>query len=174
MKIRVLALVFSLVLPCVSQAQEVSPEMQKDIETLLDITGARSMGAQMGTAISGQMIGQMRRANPNFTDAQAAIVTEVTNDFMNRFINDQATTDAMVAVYAKHLTNDDIKQLIAFYSSPVGTKLTAAQPLIVQESMQASQQLMLQKWAPQLQQELMTRLQAAGALPPAAAPPAAQ
>lgn len=170
MKLRVLALVLSLSLPCASQAQEVSAEMKGDIETLLEITGARAIGTQLGTAISGQMITQMRQVNPNFTDAQATIVTEVTSDFMNRFINDQSTTDAMVAVYAKHLNGDDIKQLIAFYSSPVGAKLTAAQPMIVQESMQASQQLMIQKWIPQLQQELMTRLQAAGAAP--AAPPA--
>lgn len=163
--VRVLALALALSLPLISQAQEVGEEMRRDVEALLELTGARSLGVQMGSAISGQMINSMRQSNPNFTDAHATIVTEVTTDFMTRFINDAATTDAMVQVYARHLNGADIKELIAFYSSPVGRKVTAALPLITQDSMAASQQLLIQNWMPQLQQELVTRLQAAGGIP---------
>jgi hypothetical protein len=45
----------------------------------------------------------------------------------------------LVPIYATHLTRDEIEQLIRFYESPVGRRLTAVQPMISQESMAAGQ-----------------------------------
>jgi len=38
-------------------------------------------------------------------------------------------------IYAHHYTAEDVKQLVAFYSSPVGQKVLKESPLIAQESM---------------------------------------
>ena len=44
------------------------------------------------------------------------------------------------ASWDKHYSHDEIKQLVAFYESPIGKKMVATQPLIVQESQVAGQQ----------------------------------
>jgi len=43
----------------------------------------------------------------------------------------------IAAVYDRHLSSDELRQLIAFYRTPVGKKVIAEMPIIVQESMQA-------------------------------------
>jgi hypothetical protein len=45
--------------------------------------------------------------------------------------------DAMVPIYQKHLTKEDLEGILAFYSSPLGQKLQREQPAMMQEGMQA-------------------------------------
>ena len=172
MKARVLALALALALPCAVNAQ-VSDELYKDIETMLDLSGGRALGAQMSAAMTGPMLQALRRANPNITEAQTAIVSQVIGETVTSFLADKATTDAFVEIYARHFTGDEIKQVIAFYSSAAGKKLVAEQPQVAQEAMQASQTLFITKWGPQLQQQLAARMQAAGIAMPGAPAPAA-
>ena len=55
-----------------------------------------------------------------------------------------AATDEMielvVPIYDKYLTHDEIKIIITFYETPVGKKMIAVLPQIMQESMAAGQQ----------------------------------
>ncbi len=70
--------------------------------------------------------------------------------------------DMLVPIYASHLTQSEIEELIRFYTSPIGQRLTAVQPAIMRESAQAGQ-----NWG-----ELIARIvgdslgQAGGDLPP--------
>jgi hypothetical protein len=43
-------------------------------------------------------------------------------------------TDAIVPIYAKHFTLEDIQGLTKFYESPLGSKLVKEMPQVVQES----------------------------------------
>jgi len=53
-----------------------------------------------------------------------------------------------------HLSHEDIKGLIAFSESPLGQRITAAQPKIMAETTAAGM-----KWGQQLQPILMQRAQ---------------
>jgi hypothetical protein len=44
--------------------------------------------------------------------------------------------DAMVPIYQKHLTKEDINGILAFYASPIGQKLQREQPAMMQEGME--------------------------------------
>jgi hypothetical protein len=61
--------------------------------------------------------------------------------------NDQELMDEMVnvsvEVYARHFTAAELREITAFYRSPVGTKLLAKMPELQQESMRASQRVIL-------------------------------
>jgi hypothetical protein len=48
--------------------------------------------------------------------------------------------DMVITVYDRHFTTDELRQLLAFYQTPIGKKLLEAQPAIVRESMEAGQQ----------------------------------
>jgi hypothetical protein len=44
--------------------------------------------------------------------------------------------DAMVPIYQKHLTKEDIDGILAFYASPIGQKLQREQSAMMQEGME--------------------------------------
>ena len=47
--------------------------------------------------------------------------------------------EQLVPVYIKHFSHEEVKQLISFYSSPIGKKFVEKQALIIPESMQIGQ-----------------------------------
>jgi hypothetical protein len=49
----------------------------------------------------------------------------------------------MVPLYAETYTLDEIRQLSAFYASPLGQKMQANMPMLMQRSMQISQRVMM-------------------------------
>lgn len=49
-------------------------------------------------------------------------------------------TKMLVPVYSKHLSLEDLKELIIFYESPVGKKYAKSTPLIMKESMEVGQE----------------------------------
>jgi hypothetical protein len=69
---------------------------------------------------------------------------EFTNDVMSSLI------EMLVPVYKKHFTEQDLKDAIELFKTPIGKKISEKSPVIAQESMQASMQ-----WG----MELSTKLQ---------------
>ncbi len=108
-------------------ASAIDPAFEKDIRTLLAVTGAAAMGEQA----MDQMIASLAPMAPNLPQA---FWDDVRKEF-----NGEGLIELVVPIYARHLTRDDVKALITFYESPVGKKLVAAQPAIVAESMAAGQ-----------------------------------
>jgi hypothetical protein len=72
---------------------------------------------------------------PNATPAQLDEVDKFAEGlFQNMPVNEMV--DAMIPIYQKHLTKEDIDGILAFYASPIGQKLQREQPAMTQESMQ--------------------------------------
>tara|TARA_A100001011_G_scaffold399393_1_gene507804 strand:+ start:5189 stop:5596 length:408 start_codon:yes stop_codon:yes gene_type:complete len=69
---------------------------------------------------------------------------EFTSDVMSSLI------EMLVPVYQKHFTEQDLKDAINLFKTPIGKKISEKSPIIAQESMQASMQ-----WG----MELSTKLQ---------------
>ncbi len=69
---------------------------------------------------------------------------EFTSDVMSSLI------EMLVPVYQKHFTEQDLKDAIDLFKTPIGKKISEKSPIIAQESMQASMQ-----WG----MELSTKLQ---------------
>lgn len=61
----------------------------------------------------------------------------------------------VIAIYDKHFTHKEIKELIKFYKSPIGQKTLEKTQIITQEMMDA----MTTDYLPGFQQRLTTRLQ---------------
>ncbi len=114
---------------------------QQDIRKLMDLTNAGNMGVQ----VASQMIDQMRSTWP-----------QVPNQFWDDFkrdMNPGTLVDLVVPIYDHHFTHDDIKQMISFYDSPVGRKVTAESGAIMRESMDVGAE-----WGALLSQQIMDRL----------------
>jgi len=100
------------------------------VRRLLAVTGATKL---MLTTME-TMIGAQRQANPQipagFWDAFMAHARRDTTRLI----------DMLVPIYAAHLTRSEIEELLRFYLSPVGQRLTTVQPDILRESSLAGQQ----------------------------------
>jgi hypothetical protein len=64
----------------------------------------------------------------------------------------------MVPLYAETYTLDEIRQLTAFYASPLGQKMQANMPALMNRSMEISQRVMM----PRVQKAMAASRQAAG------------
>ena len=97
-----------------------------------------------------QMMVGFKAQQPDASDKVMADMEKVLNEFsMSKLI------DRLVPVYQKHLTEKDLKGIIAFYESPAGKNYAAKVPAIMQESMAAGQQ-----WGAEVGAEMVRRLQA--------------
>ncbi|MBK8481200.1 MAG: DUF2059 domain-containing protein [Proteobacteria bacterium] len=117
---------------------------QRDARKLLELSGAQQMGKQM---IS-QMLGMMRQ---NATDVPADFWRTI-----EKKLDFSALLDELAGLYARHLSHDDIRQLIGFFSSPVGARFVGVQPKVMQDSVAISQ-----KWGQQFMQQVMQELERA-------------
>jgi len=73
---------------------------------------------------------------PNATPEQIAEVDKFADSIFKDMPIDEML-DAMVPIYQKHLSKQDLDEILKFYSSPVGQKLLREQPAMMSEGMQA-------------------------------------
>ena len=83
---------------------------------------------------------------------------------MRSIMNDAGLVDEMMAelvpFYARTYSADELKQITAFYRSPVGAKMMATMPQLMQTAMQVAQKVMLKRVQPMVEQ--MQQAQQAG------------
>lgn len=71
---------------------------------------------------------------PNATPEQLAQVDNFADGLFKNMPVDEMM-DAMIPIYQKHLSKEDLEGILAFYASPIGQKLQREQPAMTQESM---------------------------------------
>lgn len=121
----------------------------RELKKMLDKSGALASA----DVIMAQLIPMMKQVTikdtpADFWDAFQAKWNGKTRDKL---------VDIYVPIYRKYLTLADLKQIVAFYESPVGRKLAAATPAMTTEGMQAGQQLGME-----IAQEMIKEMQELG------------
>jgi hypothetical protein len=104
----------------VANAQNI--EKTNNIKKLLEITGAKTLTQQLLI----QMLNSMKSEYP-----------QVPEKFWDTFmaeINPDEMVKEFIPLYDKYFTNEEIKQMIAFYETPLGKKTLTVLPQITQES----------------------------------------
>ena len=125
---------------------------------------------ETNTSLSADQKQKIRASMEQPFEGAVADGTKMIND--PKVIDD--VLDRMVAVYARSFTMDEVRQLVAFYKSPLGQKALAAVPTASREAMQG----MMGNLAPKLNALAETTVQkqidvvAKGDAPAKAAPPA--
>lgn len=118
---------------------------EQDIRRLLTLTGS----GQLGVQVIQQMFASFKRSMP-----------EVPEKFWDEFMKEvdaDEMIELVVPIYDKYLTHDEIKIIITFYETPVGKKMIALLPQIMQESMAAGQQ-----WGKEIGERVIKKLKADG------------
>jgi uncharacterized protein len=115
----------------------IDPAKEKDIRSLMELTGARETIQASASAAADQYWQKAMETAANGDRAQIAANTYLA-DFQKQFDAD-AVTGQVVGIYGKHFTEDEIKQLVEFYNSPLGQKLAAEMPKISRESQRTAE-----------------------------------
>lgn len=125
-------LILTLVLALVAFGAEAQNSFDQDILKMQKISGSDATVKLMYDQIVAQFKMQGKMA-----DAPEGAWDRLYKEVFQPEVEELYKT--LLPVYKKHFTHDDIKELIKFYESPIGQKLSKANPQIAQESMQASQ-----------------------------------
>jgi hypothetical protein len=119
-------------------AEKIDPAKEAAIRHLMDITESSKMGESIANFITGQVhngVGRGLTADqlPKFMDT-----------FSQKFtagLPPTAVNDAIVAIYAKHFSMEDIQGLTKFYESPIGQRIVKEMPDVDQQMRSAGQQI---------------------------------
>ncbi|HEU5334424.1 MAG TPA: DUF2059 domain-containing protein [Terriglobales bacterium] len=115
----------------------------------MELVGTRTILRELFDQDIDAQIEAMRRARPDVSD-------EFWEEFRAEFKR-QASPDelmkAILPIYDKHFSHQEIRQLIAFYESPLGRKISTTLPEIQRESLEAGR-----IWGEQLGDRMNARL----------------
>ncbi len=125
-------------------------------EKLLVVMGAEKNHA---TTLDNLLKAQIRQ-NPAIMPMH-----EPVREFFTRHLGWEAIKEDMIRLYAEAFTEDELRQLVDFYQSPIGQKWAQQLPSLAAKSMQKAQERM-REHLPELQATLKAAMEKAGAVPP--------
>lgn len=109
----------------------IDPAKEADIRTLLDLVGARDQ-VQESVNYSAEQYREKLLATVAHDDKNQAFVNAVITGYEKKFDVDQVT-DQLLAIYDKHYSSEEIKELLQFYGSPLGQRVATEAPKISRE-----------------------------------------
>lgn len=123
-------------------SQNIILEKEAKIIELLELTGSANLGAQYAKSLLGNFRNTYDQVDEGYWDE------------IEKEINAEELIKLIIPIYDKYYTIEDLDQIIAFYKSPVGVKMIASMPQIMQESMEAGQ-----IWGEELAKRIVEKLE---------------
>lgn len=130
------------------QTPKINPEKEADIRKLLQITGAGNLGKQIMDSMGTNLKPLLKNSLP-----PGAYRDQLIELFFQKF---QSKADANVLVelaipaYDRYLSDEEIKGLIQFYSTPLGQKAVSVMPKLADEARQRGEE-----WGQQMGRQTM-------------------
>ena len=108
-----------------------------DIRSLMEVVGARDEMRQTTARQTEEFRDNLVSALP--AQQRDQVVSTLVTDYQKKFHAD-SVSEQIVAIYDKHYTEDEVKGLLQFYSSPLGRKFAAEMPKIAAEAQAANRE----------------------------------
>jgi hypothetical protein len=145
------ALALALVgLSNIASAQQPSPAAIQTAREIIKVTGATALFTPLIPGVVEQAKNLFLQQNPGLAKDLNEIATQMRADLAPRF---EELTAEVAKLYAVHFTEAELKDLLAFYKSPVGMKLITEQPKVGEEGLRFAQD-----WANKLSDQVITRM----------------
>ena len=132
----------------------VDAQKHADIQALMQATG---MFANMNRTIElllPRVIGNFKKINSNIPQTAWDDFARIGSEEFKKSLSD--LEEPVIAIFDKNFTDDEIKQLIAFYKTPLGQKVVTEMPVVMQQSAQLGQ-----TWGAQVGERVAERIRAA-------------
>lgn len=111
----------AMTLPALSQ--ELAPEQLALARKFIDLTDKASIYEQSLINTGVETMRTILQQNPEITDALETAITRTLDTYKDR---KGELLDQFARLYASRFTMEELQQIVDFYSSPVGQKLTNA------------------------------------------------
>lgn len=134
------------------RAQQPTPAAISTASEILDIKGSMAVFEPLIPGVIEQSKNTLMQVNPNlFKD-----LTEVAKDLHKEYAPRMASLRTeIVKIYASRFTEQELKDTLAFYKSPLGKKILAEEVNFVDRTMSTAQD-----WAVKLNEEMIVRFRA--------------
>jgi uncharacterized protein len=165
-------IVAALVIAPWAQADDLTPAKKADIIKLLHANGTERVVDALSLMVTQSYMQSLRNCT-NCSPKIPDVVRAETKTVLGAHVDGDAGLLAQqVPVYQKHFTHAEVKQLLAFYSSPTGKKLVAQSGDVTRGAIEVSQQW-LNSLAPEIKERVDVALTKAGIKPqqPGTPPP---
>jgi len=118
-----------------SSSKGIDPQKKADIRKLMELTGAANLGLQMMDNMQSSMTPLLEQSLP-----PGSYRPKLIELFFQKF-RSQATPESLIVlvlpIYDRYFADDELKQLIAFYQTPIGQKSVKVLPQVVSEAQRA-------------------------------------
>jgi hypothetical protein len=133
-----------------AHSQQPSAAALSTAKEIVTVTGATTLFNPLITGVVEQAKLLFLQQNPGLSKDLNEVATKMRNDLAPRFdelVNDVARN------YATYFTEQELKDVLAFYKSPAGKKLISEQPKVVDASMKFAQD-----WANKLSDQVIAQM----------------
>jgi uncharacterized protein len=131
-------------------AQQPSAAAMQTAKEIVDVTGATALFNPLIAGVVEQAKNLFLQQNPGLGKDLNEIATKMRADLAPRF---SELTDEVAKLYTAHFSDAELKQVLAFYKSPIGMKLIAEQPKVGEESLKFAQD-----WANKLSDQVIANM----------------
>jgi uncharacterized protein len=134
----------------VADAQQTSAAAIQTAKEVVTATGAMALFNPLIPGVIEQAKNLFLQQNPGLSKDLNEITTKMRADLEPRF---SELTSEVAKLYATHFNEAELKELLAFYKTPVGMKLISEQPKIGDEGLRFAQ-----TWANNLSDEVIAKM----------------
>jgi hypothetical protein len=133
-----------------AHSQKPSAAAMATAKELVTATGATSLFNPLIAGVVEQAKLLFLQQNPALSKDLTEIANKMRTDLAPRFAE---LSNQMAELYATHFTEPELKAILVFYQSPVGKKLLAQQPDVIESSMRYAQD-----WANKLSDQVIAKM----------------
>ena len=150
--VRPAAIAFALVVAgaAAHAAEQPSATSMATAKKLIAVTDATAVFNPLIAGVVEQAKNMYLQQNPTLGKDLNEIASQIRKNLQPRF---SELTDEVAKLYATHFTEKELKEILAFYSSPAGKKLLAQQPIVINSSMKFAQE-----WANKLSEQVTAKM----------------
>ena len=138
-------------MPATATTTDVDPQKAADIRRLMEVTGAGVLGVQIMRGMQTELRPIIENSLPP-GEYRGQLVDLFLAKFQSIATGESLVT-IVIPIYDKHFSDDEIRQLTAFYETPIGRKAVAELPKVVAESQQVGKE-----WGMTLGQESLNEV----------------
>jgi hypothetical protein len=133
-------------------AQQPSAEAVAAAKELITVKGAAAIYQPLIPGVIEQAKNLFLRTNPLLGKDLNEVAAKLRADLASRSAE---LVDAAARLYAARFTEKELKDALAFFKSPLGRKLLAEEPMVLDQSMQNAQ-----TWADRMSREVLDKMRA--------------
>jgi len=132
----------------------VDPDTAADIRQLLEATGMRNVVTALFRSPLLGIRAQLFKDLPASVDREK-VANRFQDELQKRIASGQVL-DAVIPIYAKHFTHEEIKSFLAFYQSPAGRRYAQEAPSLMWEVNDAAAPYWMNTVLPEIFQQMST------------------